>query len=173
MAHITTWEEDYKGNNTSPSLQSPIVNSSSPGCNYERIFWTRSKQPWKVCFHPITRRKNVSLWAWWERARDLSARAATDHDRLNERSETILRCERKKQEIGKDLRPNNISVVTSKRMQNVQPETESNGLLERFDSMSLTHTAVSGLKTCLVWEISSSHGGEYEDLSSGMFCRVK
>jgi hypothetical protein len=28
MAHITTWEEDYKGNNTSPSLQSPLANSS-------------------------------------------------------------------------------------------------------------------------------------------------
>jgi hypothetical protein len=30
MGHITTWEEDYKGNNTSPSLQSPLANSSSP-----------------------------------------------------------------------------------------------------------------------------------------------
>jgi hypothetical protein len=27
MCHITTWEEDYKGNNTSPSLQSPLANS--------------------------------------------------------------------------------------------------------------------------------------------------
>jgi hypothetical protein len=24
------WEEDYKGNNTSPSLQSPLANSSTP-----------------------------------------------------------------------------------------------------------------------------------------------
>jgi len=32
MCHITTWEEDYKGNNTSPSLQSPLANSSSPSC---------------------------------------------------------------------------------------------------------------------------------------------
>jgi hypothetical protein len=32
MGHITTWEEDYKGNNTSPSLQSPLANSSSPSC---------------------------------------------------------------------------------------------------------------------------------------------
>jgi hypothetical protein len=32
MCHITTWEEDYKGNNTSPSLQSPLVNSWSPSC---------------------------------------------------------------------------------------------------------------------------------------------
>jgi hypothetical protein len=30
MAHITTWEEDYKRNNTSPYLQSPLANSSSP-----------------------------------------------------------------------------------------------------------------------------------------------
>jgi hypothetical protein len=32
MCHITTWEEDYKGNNTFPSLQSPLANSSSPSC---------------------------------------------------------------------------------------------------------------------------------------------
>jgi hypothetical protein len=32
MGHITTWEEDYKGNNTSPSLQSSLANSSSPSC---------------------------------------------------------------------------------------------------------------------------------------------
>jgi hypothetical protein len=32
MVHITAWEEDYKGNNTSPSLQSPLANSSSPSC---------------------------------------------------------------------------------------------------------------------------------------------
>jgi hypothetical protein len=32
MAHITMWEEDYKGNNISPSLQSPLANSSSPSC---------------------------------------------------------------------------------------------------------------------------------------------
>jgi hypothetical protein len=36
MAHITTWEEDYKGNNTSPSLQSPLANSLSPSCIHER-----------------------------------------------------------------------------------------------------------------------------------------
>jgi hypothetical protein len=36
MCHITTWEEDYKGNNTSPSLQSPLANSSSPSCTYLR-----------------------------------------------------------------------------------------------------------------------------------------
>jgi hypothetical protein len=36
MCHITTWEEDYKGNNTSPSLQSPLANSSSPSCIYVR-----------------------------------------------------------------------------------------------------------------------------------------
>jgi hypothetical protein len=34
MCHITTWEEDYKGNNTSPSPQSPLANSSSPSCTY-------------------------------------------------------------------------------------------------------------------------------------------
>jgi hypothetical protein len=34
MCHITTWEEDYKGNNTSPSLQSPLANSSTPSCTY-------------------------------------------------------------------------------------------------------------------------------------------
>jgi hypothetical protein len=32
MGHITAWEEDYKGNNTSPSLQSPLANSWSPSC---------------------------------------------------------------------------------------------------------------------------------------------
>jgi hypothetical protein len=32
MGHITTWEEDYKGNNTSPSLQSPLASSSTPSC---------------------------------------------------------------------------------------------------------------------------------------------
>jgi hypothetical protein len=32
MCHITTWEEDYNGNNTSASLQSPLANSSSPSC---------------------------------------------------------------------------------------------------------------------------------------------
>jgi hypothetical protein len=32
MAHITTWEEDYMGDNTSPSLQAPLANSSSPSC---------------------------------------------------------------------------------------------------------------------------------------------
>jgi hypothetical protein len=32
MCHITTWEEDYKGNNTSPSLHSPLANSSTPSC---------------------------------------------------------------------------------------------------------------------------------------------
>jgi hypothetical protein len=35
MCHITTWEEDYKGNNTSPSLQSPLANSSSPSCTFD------------------------------------------------------------------------------------------------------------------------------------------
>jgi hypothetical protein len=35
MCHITTWEEDYKGNNTSPSLQSPLANFSSPSCTYD------------------------------------------------------------------------------------------------------------------------------------------
>jgi hypothetical protein len=33
MCHITTWEEDYKGNNTSPSFQSPLTNSSTPSCS--------------------------------------------------------------------------------------------------------------------------------------------
>jgi hypothetical protein len=37
MDHITTWEEDYKGNNTSPSLQSPIANSSTPSCVCQRV----------------------------------------------------------------------------------------------------------------------------------------
>jgi hypothetical protein len=37
MCHITTWEEDYKGNNTSPSLQSPLANSSTPSCNYYSV----------------------------------------------------------------------------------------------------------------------------------------
>jgi hypothetical protein len=32
MGHITAWEEDYKRNNTSPSLQSPLANSWSPSC---------------------------------------------------------------------------------------------------------------------------------------------
>jgi hypothetical protein len=32
MGHLTAWEEDYKGNNTSPSLQSPLANSWSPSC---------------------------------------------------------------------------------------------------------------------------------------------
>jgi hypothetical protein len=32
MCHITTWEEDYNGNNISASLQSPLANSSSPSC---------------------------------------------------------------------------------------------------------------------------------------------
>jgi hypothetical protein len=42
MAHITTWEEDYKGNNTSPSLQSPLANSWSPSCMYSAtIYCTR------------------------------------------------------------------------------------------------------------------------------------
>jgi hypothetical protein len=36
MGHITTWEEDYKGNNTSPSLQSPLANSSSPSCRWKK-----------------------------------------------------------------------------------------------------------------------------------------
>jgi hypothetical protein len=31
-SHITAWEEDYKGKNTSPSLQSPLTNSWSPSC---------------------------------------------------------------------------------------------------------------------------------------------
>jgi c-di-GMP-binding flagellar brake protein YcgR len=30
MGHITTLEEDYKGNNTSRSLQFPLANSSTP-----------------------------------------------------------------------------------------------------------------------------------------------
>jgi hypothetical protein len=34
MALITAWEEDYKGNNTSPSLQSPLANSWSPSCTH-------------------------------------------------------------------------------------------------------------------------------------------
>jgi len=34
MGHITAWEEDYKGNNTSPSLQSPLANSWSPSCTH-------------------------------------------------------------------------------------------------------------------------------------------
>jgi hypothetical protein len=38
MTHITTWEEDYKGNNTSPSLQSSLANSSSPSCKYLFFF---------------------------------------------------------------------------------------------------------------------------------------
>jgi hypothetical protein len=33
MGHITTWEEDYKGNNNCPSLQSPLANSSYPNCS--------------------------------------------------------------------------------------------------------------------------------------------
>jgi hypothetical protein len=33
MGHITAWEEDYKGSNTSPSLQSPLANSWSPSCS--------------------------------------------------------------------------------------------------------------------------------------------
>jgi len=36
MGHITAWEEDYKGNNTSPSLQSPLANSWSPSCIFTR-----------------------------------------------------------------------------------------------------------------------------------------
>jgi hypothetical protein len=39
MDHTTTWEEDYKGNNTSPSLQSPLANSSTPSCTYWLISW--------------------------------------------------------------------------------------------------------------------------------------
>jgi hypothetical protein len=35
MGHITAWEEDYKGNNTSPFLQSPLANSSSPSCTWK------------------------------------------------------------------------------------------------------------------------------------------
>jgi len=37
MGHITAWEEDYKGNNTSPSLQSPLANSWSPSCTSVHI----------------------------------------------------------------------------------------------------------------------------------------
>jgi hypothetical protein len=32
MGHITAWVEDYEGNNTSPSLQSPLANSWSRSC---------------------------------------------------------------------------------------------------------------------------------------------
>jgi hypothetical protein len=32
MGHITTWEEDYKGNNTSPSLQFLLANAWSASC---------------------------------------------------------------------------------------------------------------------------------------------
>jgi hypothetical protein len=44
MGHITAWEEDYKGNNTSPSLQSPLANSSSPSCNFALEYAIRRVQ---------------------------------------------------------------------------------------------------------------------------------
>jgi hypothetical protein len=63
MGHITTSEEDYKGNNTSPSLQSPLANSSSPSCTTEllRLASTgmvlgskpiRRQRPWKLYLRP-------------------------------------------------------------------------------------------------------------------------
>jgi hypothetical protein len=52
MAHITTWEEDYKGNNNSPSLQSPLANSLSPSCML-RFRVTINKQP--LCLHNLSK----------------------------------------------------------------------------------------------------------------------
>jgi hypothetical protein len=55
MCHITTWEEDYKGNNTSLSLQSPLANSSSPSCRQtHKTYHNGSVETRKVVYNSIS-----------------------------------------------------------------------------------------------------------------------
>jgi hypothetical protein len=70
VCHITRWEEDYKGNNTSPSLQSPLANSSSPSCTWSvvitqpRCYLCTRGSHWPARVHTVSQHLPASLSSW-------------------------------------------------------------------------------------------------------------
>jgi len=65
MGHITAWEEDYKGNNTSPSLQSPLANSWSPSCKCRgEAGWWRGPPARTLLSSAARLHRRASVYSW-------------------------------------------------------------------------------------------------------------